>query len=343
MTISPLSQRRGKWGKQVLGIIATLACLLFVGSRIDFAEVGQAIKQFRWPFLALGIASLAFDYALRIARWAMMLRAASAKAATFRNCSAPFLASIALNNVLPLRLGDVVRALVFPKAMGINRTTATSSLVMERLVDLMTLLACLAIGLFAVTTISIPPSIRDTAVSLTIAGGISLALGLAFSGLLAKYFQRLAEHRLTTHGQQDRIAKAFATIRELLEGFQAMARARTLLPLFLISMLIWACESGLFYFTLQGLGMQASPVMALMVMSMATLATLAPSSPGYVGPFHLAAFAAISLMGGTSAQAGSYAVIAHLALWAPTTIAGAIAIGFRPELFRAVRGQPALT
>ena len=59
-----------------------------------------------------------------------------------------------------------------------------------------------------------------------------------------------------------------------------------------------------------------------------------PSSPGYVGPFHLAAFTAVSLVGGTVDQAASFAVIVHLALWLPTTIAGMIAIGMDPELFR---------
>ena len=334
--------RRRKWGKQIIGIGATLACLFIIGYRINFAEVGQAIRHFQWSFLVLGIASLTVDYALRISRWSIMLRAASAKTATFRNCCAPFLGSIALNNVLPLRLGDIVRALVFPSAMGVSRTTATSSLVMERLVDLMTLLACLAIGLFAVKTVSIPVPLRDTAISLSIVGGMALAMGFTFSGLLAKYFERRSQDRLRTQGD-DRLAKALATIAGLLKGFQAMSRARSLLMLFLISMLIWAGESGLFYFTLLGLGMNASPTMALMVMSLATLATLTPSSPGYVGPFHLAAFAAVSLMGGTSAQAGSYAIITHLALWVPTTLAGAVAIGFRPELFRAVRGQPVLS
>lgn len=90
--------------------------------------------------------SLALGYMLRILRWSMMLRSTGARA-TFSDCCAPFLGSIALNNILPFRLGDVVRALVFPRSMGITRIIATSSLFVERLVDLMTLLVSLAIGL----------------------------------------------------------------------------------------------------------------------------------------------------------------------------------------------------
>jgi glycosyltransferase 2 family protein len=123
----------------------------------------------------------------------------------------------------------------------------------------------------------------------------------------------------------------------LLRGFEAMSRPRVLALTLLISMLVWVGESGMFYFVMRGFGLEATPVMALLVMAIATLSTLVPSSPGYVGPFHLAAFTAISLVGGTAAQAGSYAVLSHLALWLPTTLAGALAILSRPELFRAAR------
>ena len=87
------------------------------------------------------------------------------------------------------------------------------------------------------------------------------------------------------------------------------------------------------------MGLNATVIIALLVMSMATIATLVPSSPGYVGPFHLAAFTAISLVGGTSSQAGSYAIIVHLALWASTTLAGAIAIWLRPNLFSTAKSE----
>lgn len=109
----------------------------------------------------------------------------------------------------------------------------------------------------------------------------------------------------------------------------------------LVSMLVWVGEAGLFYFVLLGTGVEGTAIIALLVMSVATLSTLVPSSPGYVGPFHLAAFTAISLVGGTATQAGSYAVIVHLALWLPTTLAGAIAIWIRPSLFKAAKSQVA--
>jgi uncharacterized protein (TIRG00374 family) len=321
---------KGGWLKHAIGLAITVLCVVVIARMVDFNEVLGALEHFRWPYLGFGIVFLACGYSLRILRWSILLGATGAPV-TFRNCVAPFLGSIALNNVLPLRVGDLVRALVFPTAMGVSKTTATSSLVMERLIDLMTLLFCLALGLFAIRTAVVPPMIAKSAVSLAIGGGIVLALGFLFSGAIARLLVRQAAVRGA------RLAGLLGTVANLFKGFAAMARPRILVLALCISMLVWVGESGLFYFVMLGFGLPATPPMALLVMAIATLSTLVPSSPGYVGPFHLAAFAAISLVGGTAAQAGSYAVLCHLALWLPTTLAGAAAILTRPGLFRNAR------
>lgn len=322
------------WIKHLIGGGVTVLCLFVFFRQVNVWDVLDALMHFEWAYLFLGVASLGVGYTLRIIRWSMMLRATGANT-KFGDCSAPFLGSIALNNVLPLRLGDVVRALVFPKSMGITKTTATSSLIVERLIDLMTLLASLAIGIFAIQTITIPAEMKASAVSLALIGGIVLVLGFLFSGTLSRFFGRLAA------GSSSGMKFIYDTAGGLLHGFNVMSRPRLLLSMLAVSMLVWAGEAGLFYFVLLGAGVDGTPIVALLVMAVATLATLVPSSPGYVGPFHLAAFTAITLVGGTTAQAGSYAVIVHLALWLPTSLAGALAIWAKPELFRAARHQTA--
>ncbi|MGJ9416919.1 lysylphosphatidylglycerol synthase transmembrane domain-containing protein [Massilia sp. CMS3.1] len=320
------------WLKHAAGALITIACVIVIARQVKLADVLDAIKHFEWPYLVLAIAFLAGGYLLRIVRWSLLLGATGAPV-RFGNCVAPFLGSIALNNVLPLRLGDLVRAFVFPAAMGVPRTTATSSLVMERLIDLMTLLCCLAIGLFAIRTAQVPPMLSESALTLAVLGGLALVATFLFSGMLARMLASAGAGR----PNGDKLGKVMAGVSDLLLGFEAMSRLRVLATTLVMSMLIWVGESGLFYFMMLGCGLNATPSMALLVMAIATLSTLVPSSPGYVGPFHLAAFTAISLVGGTAAQAGSFAVLCHLALWLPTTLAGATAILLRPELFRRAR------
>lgn len=319
------------WSRAILGVGVSILCLFVIVRQVDFADVADALAAFEWPFLIFGVASLAVGYILRISRWSLLLRATGA-ATTPWNCAAPFLGSIALNNVLPFRIGDVIRALVFPKAMGITKTVATSSLLIERLIDVMTLLVCLAVGLFAVQTLDIPSPLLDAAVVLAIVGSFALIFSILFSTNIGLFFDRLSapNHAGETDG---RLNKVYALVGGLLQNFGAMSQPRVLLSVIALSLLVWVSEAGLFYFVLLGFGFEAGPSLALLVMSIATFATLVPSSPGYVGSFHLAAFMAISLVGGSATQAGSYAVLVHLALWLPTTAAGAISILLVPELF----------
>lgn len=334
--LSPNATGKGKrgWGAQLTGLVISLICLAFIASQINLDELGNALKNFQWPYLLAGVCSLAFGYAFRIVRWSVMLRAAGASISV-GTCAAPFLGSIALNNVLPFRMGDVVRAMVFPSAIGLGRLTSTGSLVMERLVDLLTLLACLALGLVSSSHANPPDWVGQTAISLAIVGSIALLLVFLLSGTLSKVADRMQSSDCSL-AIRNRILGA---IRDLFLSFEAMSRTPVLVALFLLSILVWVGESGIFYLLLLGFGFNADPALAAVVMAIATLSTLVPSSPGYVGPFHLAAFAAVSMLGGTSAQAASFAVLSHLGLWLPTTLAGVVAIMLRPELFRGLLGK----
>jgi len=324
------------WRKHLIGGVITLLTLFVFFDQVNSSDVLNALSKFQWVYLFFGLAFLGGGYALRIIRWSLMLKATGAHT-TFKNCAAPFLGSIALNNILPLRLGDVIRALVFPGSMGISKTTATSSLIVERLIDLMTLLASLAIGLFAIRVIAVPEELKASAILLAIFGSCVLILGFLFSGSVSRFFKRLAVNgdSINSNG----LTRIYRILSNLMQEFEMMSRPRLLLSIIGISMLVWLGEAGLFYFVLLGSGVDGSPLVALLVMAVATLSTLLPSSPGYVGTFHLAAFSAITLVGGTEAQAGSYAVIVHLTLWLPTTLAGALAIWSNPGIFRTVKLQ----
>lgn len=321
--------KKYQWVKHLIGGGITLLCLLVFFKLVNLNDLKVALQKFHWGYLFLGLICLATGYTLRIIRWSIMLRTENEKV-NFMNCSAPFLGSIALNNILPLRIGDIVRALVFPRSMGITKVAATSSLIVERLIDMLTLLASFAIGLFIVETNAIPEELKTTAITLALLGGVVLFCGLLLSKTLGVFFNSLS----IKYSNTIRLSSICSSIAGLLKNFSEMSRPKILFKMLPLSMLVWVGEAGLFYFVMLGVGMQSFPAVALLVMSIATLSTLVPSSPGYVGPFHIAAFTAISLVGGTAAQGGSYAVIVHLALWLPTTIVGLITIWLNPELFK---------
>lgn len=319
-----------KWLKKFVGIIISIVCLWYVFRDTNFAELKQEIAKLNWYYVLLGVMSLSVDYGIRAKRWALMLQSTGAKVKT-ADCIPAFLGSIALNNVLPLRAGDVVRALVFPAAIGVDRVTATASLVLERLVDLLTLLICLGIGLSLTSITQAHNFLGNSVLTLAITGGAVLFFIMFFSPVIVKWLPTLQTYLLKK--EYPRLANVIPVVSDLLGHLKTMAHPYTLLILFLLSMCAWVGEAGLFWALMKGLSIDVTLSAALVVMAIATLSTLLPSSPGYAGTFDLAVKSAIILLGGSASQATSFAIVAHLGIWLPTTIAGGIALICKPSLF----------
>lgn len=316
---------------QWIGWGITIACLGYIAQQIDLAELKGAFSRFSWPFLGIALLSLSIGYTSRIVRWAVMLRAGGAEVSSKR-CAAPFLASIAMNNLLPFRVGDIVRALIFPKALGVSKTLATGSLVMERLVDLLALLVMLGLGSLMGVSNDLPSWLKQGAVLLAFVVTAAFLMLFLWSDRISKTIRAYALRMKSM-----RFAKILEVVANLIASFVGMSRPSALFALLSLSLLVWAGELGLYWAVLRGFDLDVSLPISIVVMSIATLSTLAPSSPGYVGPFHLAAYFAIGLLGGEPALAASCAIILHLSLWGPTTLAGLVAILFSPSLFSAIR------
>lgn len=323
--------KKGKSLNFFVGIITTFLCLIFIYHQVEMELVLEAFGQFRWPFLIVGLVCLFIGYAFRVVRWSIMLSAVG-DPITWQNCSVPFLGSIAINNIMPFRLGDIVRAIVFPSAMGITKTTSTGSLILERLLDLITILALLFISLSFLEIKNLPLAISDLIMIMTASAVMIFIIILVFKKSLLRFVERNP-----FLGSPKKSKKVFSKVIQLmikfLDVFKIMSKPRVLIFITFTSVIVWLGEAGLFFFVLLGFGINGTPIAALFVMSFATLSTLLPSSPGYVGPFHLATFSAIILLGETSEIAGSFAILSHLSIWIPTTLIGAIAISIRPSLF----------
>jgi uncharacterized membrane protein YbhN (UPF0104 family) len=112
-------------------------------------------------------------------------------------------------------------------------------------------------------------------------------------------------------------------------GLGSIRNPKTLALVSLSSILAWSLEASMYYVIARAFGGSVSQIMGfsetLLTTGVANLATLVPSSPGYVGPFEAGVKTALSgALGVPEAQALSYAILVHAALWFPVTLWGAI-------------------
>lgn len=334
-----MTRKPGRLLKIGIGAAVSAGCIAFILWRVDLDALWRALTEFRWIFVVFALAALALDYSLRILRWTLMLRHAGAEVSV-ADCTPAFLGSMALNNVLPLRAGDIVRALVFPLSLGVRRTASTATLVLERVLDFLALMVCLGIGVWLSPTLQIPILEKDLLLVLTAFIGTLMIMLVFFAGGIGRAVQWSVER--TARRGWPKLSTVLEHLRELLGSLFLISRVRVLASLTLLSILVWLANAGLFLAILRGFSIGSPPSTALVIMAIATLSTLVPSSPGYVGPFHLAAYAAVIMIGASQSTAAGFALISHLVLWVPVTVAGLFAITLTPSLFRKTARERAI-
>lgn len=121
------------------GFLITALFVYLILKHIDNQEIVKVFQVLSYKYVLLAIASLAIGYFNRILKCWMMFGMLSYRP-SLHQCTGPFLISIAINNIIPMRAGDIYRVFSLNKTHSITPGTVLGILTLERLFDLMTLL-----------------------------------------------------------------------------------------------------------------------------------------------------------------------------------------------------------
>ena len=314
--------------KKIIGYLVSLLCLSIIILNLNLEDVFNHLLRFNFKFILYALISLSIGYFFRIVRWHKLLIAAGNKL-ILNQCFTPFMASVALNNPLPLRAGDVIRVIVFPSLMSITKTDSASSLIAERTFDLLILLFLILVG-FSFDWSNI---IEFHKLFVLIFFLILLIMFFLGSTSISRNIETFLEKIKRNKNSPKIMISLSEMLFQLTNNFKFFSKKNNFFPALISSVFIWVAESFVFYFIMLGFNFDANISSAFLVMAFSTLSTLIPSSPGYFGPFHLAAYTSLLMYGYDSDISGSYAFFIHLILWLPTTLVGIIAMLFNPRLF----------
>lgn len=165
----------------IIGIILSAIFLYLAFRKVDLGLVRQhlATADYRWLIPACLITIFALW--LRAFRWGVLL-APLRKIPSGQLFSATSIGFMC-NNLLPMRLGEFVRAYVLGRSAGVHASAALATIVVERLFDLFAMLA-----IFGILLIFAPFHNRSVKMSLLVA----LVFGLVVLGALLLYLLRAA-------------------------------------------------------------------------------------------------------------------------------------------------------
>jgi uncharacterized protein (TIRG00374 family) len=306
-----------------LGLAALFAWMLVRQVQPD--ELRHAFAGVEREWVVAALLSFIVGYACRIQRWRLMLKVARPDL-RWTDCIGPFLSSFAMNNVLPFRAGDVLRAFAFNRQLGVTSGIVLATLFVERLLDLLMVLvlfgAALAIfGLHA-------SQLAGIGGATLILAGAMIAMVLLFPGLFSPLVQSIS--RLVGRMAPSLGMRLQKETEKLMTMLAEMSKGGNMLRLLAWSILAWLAEGGVFGFAALGILSITVPSASWLALPIGTLATLIPSTPGYVGTFDYFTVHAMTALGNEHGAAIAYALLVHALLWLPPTILGGLYLMVRP-------------
>lgn len=303
---------RGRLARGALGVGISLVALALVLRQVDVARTANVLAAAIPGWLALMVVFQLVDISCRGLRWQRLLAPirSVALARTFDYLLVGYLA----NNILPARLGELVRSHYLGDREGLSRTTALGTVVVERVVDTVVLVA-IASGAILVL------HVRGVVAS-------AVLVGLALSGLLvvglgaALVAHRLpgAEPVIAAIGRWPRVHDLAGRLRG---GLAVAARPRTLGQAIGLSLLAWSATVVATAAAGQAIGLQLTTAQATLFAAGTALSTAIPSGPGYLGTFELAGVGIGTVLGIPAETAFALALIVHVSVLVITSVGGA--------------------
>lgn len=306
-----------KFTRLGLGFAFALFFLWLVLRQLNIEQLKNAFISAELAYICVAVVIFYVGYACRIERWRIMLSQES-PGLTWLCCAGPLMASVAANNVLPFRAGDLLRAFGFNKRLSISAATSLTTLFVERLLDLLMVVGFLGVSLayFGLESSSV----------VGVGGGFLMMAGLAILVVLLfpAFFRPIAFWfcKCLTKISPAIGAKVQSEIEKIFSALIHTSKGATMVRLIIWSLLAWLFEGIVFWLVAIALPSVTNSLASWLALPVGTLATVIPSTPGYVGTFDYFTAQAMLALGNDAIGAAAFAFLVHLVLWLPPLIVG---------------------
>lgn len=299
----------------VMSLLLGSLVLYAVLRQFDLHQMMSAVRDARPRLLLFGIALMVCGYLLRGARWRIWERSLS-----YWDSLRLILIGFMGNNVLPARLGEILRAhCAAAKRDDRSRTAVLASIAAERILDGLVLAV---LGLAGMALVPIDRRLR----------GALLLVSLAFVALAStlvlgiRFHERIRSFIAATNRKFPGHLTSFARVKAgyFLDGLLPLGTLSRMLGAITVTAIIWGIEIGFYYFVGLAVWSGMSLRIALLFLVVVNFASLIPFTIGGIGTIE-----AISLAFLTSAGIARYPALAmillqHAAQYLFTTISGGI-------------------
>ncbi|HEY7648781.1 MAG TPA: lysylphosphatidylglycerol synthase transmembrane domain-containing protein [Methylomirabilota bacterium] len=300
------------WLRAAVGVAISLALLASLLWTVDLKEVWRQIQETAWGWTLVSAALAPIGLWIRARRWRYLFPPRSEPPALVPAMMIGYM----VNNILPLRAGEIVRVYVVARRWGRGFWTALATLVVERVLDSLVLVLILGVLIFL---IPVPATLRWAATILVAIDVIAVAMlsVLAVAPDAGERVLRRATRRWP--GLGDRGLRVFRRFVDGLDGIRAPGH---LLPLALWTVVVWLAPAAAAWVMFRAMHLDLSWLAAWTVLAFVGVGISIPAAPGYVGVFHYAAVLALQIFDVPRPAALGYALVFHASTVLTITVVG---------------------
>jgi len=282
------------------GILVSLCALAALIYFIDIGEVKNDLLQADYRYLILVLALYVLALMTRAIAWRILLLNEIPYREVFFTLNAGYL----LNNILPLRLGELGRALILGRH-GLGFWRVLSTILVERVFDFAIISGMLLTTLPFVTGASQAYKVAITVFCMVL-------IGFVIFYLLARYRDRvLILYELLTERWPGLRLIGEDRLRSFITGLAALTDLCRFLSVLIWMLVNWGLAILAQYLLLLAFVPSAELIWIVFGLAVVALGVALPSAPAYIGVLEAAWVAALSLVGVEPSTALAFAVSSH--------------------------------
>lgn len=307
----------------ILGLVVSGVCLYYLVVSVEKDKVMDAFSAANPLLIGLAFIVTLFSYALRAYRWKYLF--SDIDLAFFTSYRA-LIIGFFMNNILPARMGEIVRAHALGRKINKSRTAVLATIAAERLADGVTISMIFGVlYYFSGQNLDGARGVSYVAMLFMLASLMTVALLL----IRRKIFSIL--EKIDRKINKAAFSFVLVRIQKFIVGLEPLFKPKLLKKVVLLSIVVWGVELFAYFLILTSFGSDVSLAVLALFLAAVNFSSLIPAAPGGIGVIETFASMALTKVGVEHELALAMVVTQHLIQYIAVGIPGAYYTFFKKK------------
>ncbi len=302
------------------GILISIICSWLFVRKIEWSSLGTAFSEAKYIYILPTILLMFASFYIRAIRWEVLI--SPIKKVSVLNLFSASMIGFMANNILPARLGEIIRPVMIARKEKIEVSTSFATIAIERVFDILGIIVMASLLLYflpsnpsqSTDSQAVIHQLKKWSAIMAFFGICAITL-LFLLSLYPKKAGAVFEKLLFIfpHHLRDKLVNL---LHSFISGLQVFDHKIKLLWVGALSIIVWLLNAASIYILCFSFDIGLSFAGSCFVTICIALAVALPQAPGFVGVFHIATQKSLDVFGIDLSSAQSFAIL----LWAVSVI-----------------------